>query len=70
MAQAWSLSTAELYRIQNELIREFQLPPVQPYQLDAAYLARELNLNQPDARYYAAQIKDITDRIKEMGRNG
>src|SRR5262249_34892304 len=69
-AQAWNLGVTESFRIRNELVGEFQLPLVRPSQLTAAHLARELNLNQPDARYYAAQLKAITNRIKEMGRDG
>ncbi len=67
MAQAWNLSMEEWLRLRNELLDERRLL-LAPSQRTAADLARELNPNQRNARYYAAQIKDITNRIKELDR--
>jgi len=57
----------EWLRLRNELLDERRLL-LAPSQRTAADLARELNPNQRNARYYAAQIKDITNRIKELDR--
>jgi len=70
MAQAWYLSRGEELRLRNELLSEFQLPSVPFSQVTVARLMHELNPDQPDARYYAAQIKEIINRIKELDRDG
>src|SRR5260370_5703318 len=65
IAQLWNLSTAEWFRLRNELLGEVRLL-LSPWQRTAADLARELNPNQRNAGYYAAQVKDIVSRIKEL----
>jgi hypothetical protein len=67
MAQLWSLSAAEWFRLRNELLGEVRLL-LSPWDRTAADLARELNPNQRNASYYAAQVKDIVNRIKELDR--
>ena len=67
IAQLWGLSTAEWFRLRNELLGEVRLL-LSPWHRTPADLARELSPNQRNASYYAAQVKDIVDRIKELDR--
>ena len=66
MAQAWYLSREEDFRLRNELLSEFGLPLVPRSQVTVAHLVGQLDPNRQDARYYAAQIKEIINEIKEL----
>lgn len=67
IAQLWNLSTAEWFRLRNELLGEVRLL-LSPWHRTVADLARELNPNQRNASYYAAQVKGLVDQIKELDR--
>src|SRR5215472_2701939 len=67
IAQLWNLSTAEWFRLRNELLGEVRLL-LSPWHRTTADLARELDPNQRNASYYATQVKDIVNRIKELDR--